>query len=472
MVTLTQVNEAAGAQATREAYRTKALVSVLRLRWFIRLRWMFVLAAVGGLALEHWTIDSERPWQLWCVILAIAVINVVWMTTSRIFKAHLLKDETDEAAAIRSAQLFASGQVIADLLLLTLLLRFTGGVENPMMVAYVFHVAIGALLLTRTQALLHAIWAVLLYAIMAFGELSGLLKPHFCLLPGLPPLNWYLDVRFVMATVAVLTCGLLGVLYFTLQIAARLDKRNRQLLETNEALRRSRNAIQDLQSRRSRFMQTAAHQLKSPLAVIQTLASLVRDDIVPPEKIGQTVDKITQRCRDGIEQVSELLTLARVQDADRHRHSQSSTAIAQVVSDTCRRLKPVADGKNVTLIWQAPEDADCHARVDPRDAEDCLGNLIENAIKYTPRPGQRLGQGAARRVAAPAQGHPHASIDTEPERWLRLCPHQGHWHRHRQERALRGAGGRRRPAVHRLPPRGQRRRRRDSGLGNRTLDRA
>ena len=388
MATPPQGNEAAAVQVPRGAYRTRALVSVLRLRWFIRLRWVFVLAAVAGLAIEHMAIPhSERPWQLWCVILAVAVVNVVWMTTSRMFKAHLLKDETDETAAIRSAQIFASGQVIADLFLLTLVLRFTGGVENPMMVVYVFHVAIGALLLTRTQALLHAVWAVLLYAIMAFGEMSGWMAPHYRLLPALPPLNWYGDERFVVATVAALSCGLLGVLYFTLQIAARLDKRDRQLMETNEALRRSRNAIQDLQSRRSRFMQTAAHQLKSPLAVIQTLASLVHDEIVPPEKFGQTVDKITQRCRDGIEQVSELLTLARVQDADRHRHSHSSTALARVVADTCRRLKPVADGKNVTLTWHIPEGLDGHALVDQRDANDCLGNLIENAIKYTPGPG-------------------------------------------------------------------------------------
>ena len=100
------------------------------------------------------------------------------------------------------------------------------------------------------------------------------------------------------------------MLHFTLRIASRLEARERELRQANDALRTSQVAIQDLQRRRSRFMQTAAHQLKAPLAVIQTLTELIRSNVVPPDAVAKTCDKIVRRCADGIAQVSELITLA------------------------------------------------------------------------------------------------------------------------------------------------------------------
>lgn len=373
---------------TIDAYRAWALVSLLRLRWFIRLRWVFVLAAFAVLALEHLVIANvRRPWQLGMLVTGVAVINLLWTAASRFLQAHFRQADADQVSAIASARVFAIAQVTIDLVLLTLILRFTGGIENPMMLFYVFHIAIGALLLTKWQATLQALWAVILFAGLCLGELSGALSPHYSFLSGVESPGWYADAHFVIVGTIVHACGVFGVLYFTLQIAARLDKRDRQLRVANEALRQSQKAIQDLQTRRSRFMQTAAHQLKSPLAVIQTLASLIRDEIVPLDNIEPTTEKIVQRCRDGIGQVTELLTLARVQEASPERHQEALANLAEVVSDLCRRHRTVAQSKDVMLTWQLPEDPDLWVSVDPRDANDCIANLIENAIKYTPGPG-------------------------------------------------------------------------------------
>jgi len=295
--------------------------------------------------------------------------------------------EAELAGSVRAAQLFANAQVAVDLLLLTVILRFTGGVENPLALFYVFHIAIAALLLPRRQAIAQALWAVGLYAALGFGELTGLFHPHHAFLPAVASPGWYADPRYVTLTVVSQACGALGVLYFTLQIAARLDRRDQQLWLANEALRKSQTAIQDLQERRSRFMQTAAHQLKTPLAVIQTLAALIHDNIVPPENVEPTAEKIVRRCHEGIAQLNELLALARVQEADPQRHREVRTDVGELVARLCRQLEPVAREKGLTFHWRVPAHTDLWAHVDPRDAADCIGNLIDNAIKYTPAPG-------------------------------------------------------------------------------------
>jgi signal transduction histidine kinase len=264
------------------------------------------------------------------------------------------------------------------------------------------------------HAILQGAWALLLYAGLGFGEWLGWITPHYPFLRALEP-GLYAAFPYVCAAPAVLGCGVFGTLYFTLTIAARLDERERQLRDAIDALRTSQQAIADLQARRSRFMQTAAHQLKSPLAGIQTLTSLIRDDIVGDDEARRsTCNKIIQRCQSGIQQVTELLTLARIQEADPSRHLAAVVDVGEVTQELCHNLAPLAEGKNIRFVCHVPDSVDLRAHVDRRDLTNCISNLIENAIKYTPPSGEvtvsarreSLGDAfsARRQAASPAEG--------------------------------------------------------------------
>ena len=365
-----------------------ALVPMLRLHWFIRLRWLFLAGAVAALAFERFVAsETQRPWALGFLLVALAAVNVAWLAVSHFLFRHV----TDSPAALRSnlrrLVVFTNAQVAVDLLLLTGILRYTGGVENPLAVFYLFHMAIVSLLLNRSHALLQGVWAIMLYTILVVGEYRQWLTPHYNFLPSCP-LGLYARPEYVFAALVVVACGIIGMLYFTLHIVGRFQTQERELQRANAALRQSQLAIQDLQQRRSRFMQTAAHQLKSPLAAIQTMIELIRSRIVPPEAIPGTCDKIIRRCQDGIVQVTELLTLARVQEADPGRHRRSEADVREVLQELHNRFKPLADDKHVELTCSVPDGENLAVCVDPRDLRDCVGNLIENAIKYTPGPGR------------------------------------------------------------------------------------
>jgi len=368
--------------------RAAALVTLFRLHWFIRLRWVFLAAAIGLLALERLVVvGAERPFELAVILVALAAVNLAWMAISYFLFPRVHAGAAPSQAKLNRVVVFANAQVAVDLFLLTCILRFTGGVENPVAVFYLFHMAITSLLLKRWQAISQGVWAVLLYTILVVGEWQGWLAPHFRVVPR-HDFGLYAEPQFVIISLVVVTCGIFGTLYFTLHIARRLADRERQLRQANAALRQSQTAIQDLQRRRSRFMQTAAHQLKSPLAVIQTLTDLIRNNVVPPDAIPRTCDKIVHRCSEGIAQVSELLTLARVQEADPARHTHAEADVRQVISELCERFGPLAEKKGVSLACHMPESNAPPVKVDPQDLSDCAGNLIENAIKYTPGPGR------------------------------------------------------------------------------------
>lgn len=365
-----------------------ALVPMLRLHWFIRLRWIFLAGAVAALAVERFVLpDTQRPLGLACLLIALAAVNLLWLMVSR----FLFRDVSESPATLRTQLdrlvIFANAQVAVDLLLLTAILRYTGGAENPFAVFYLFHMAIVSLLLKRWHAILQGLWASLLYATLVVGEWRHWLVPHYSFLPSYPA-GIYAQPEYAFSMLIVVACGIFGTLYFTLHIAGQVQLQERQLQRANAALRQSQRAIEDLQHRRSRFMQTAAHQLKSPLAAIQTMTELIRSKVVPPEAVPATCEKVIHRCQDGIVQVTELLTLARVQEADPARHRRAETDVREAVIEMHGRFRPLADGKQIELTSTVPPDDDLFVSVDPRDLRDCIGNLIDNAIKYTPARGK------------------------------------------------------------------------------------
>ncbi len=388
-----QPNGSAASRADAAAW-DHTLLTVARQRWLIGLRWLFALAASASLLLESFLHDAtaiRRPVALWGVIAGLAAINVVWTLIAR----RLVSATSHEPAQrlSRSAAALANAQVAVDLLILTLILRFSGGVECPLAIFYVFHMAIGALLLGPSQAVLQGIWAMVLYAGLAIGELEGWLQPHFPFDLATGTAGLYRQGGFVAVMVATVSTGILGTLYFTLHIADWLRERERQLRDTNSALMRSQIAINDLQARRSRFMRTAAHQLKGPLATIQTMAGLLVDDNMPPDAVHGMARRIVRRCGDALVQVDELLTLARVKEADPARHRESVCDAGRALQAIAKRLKPLAEGRQLHLQVDVAKD-DLRIHVDSRDLDDCLGNIVDNAIKYN-RPGGQVWLRAA-----------------------------------------------------------------------------
>lgn len=366
-------------------YRAQTLLSFVRLKWFIHLRWIMLACCVGALAIDAvLSRPARRPLQLFVVIVGLTAINIVWVLCTSGLRKRVREGETDRIDGVRGASILANAQIAVDLFALTLLLRYSGGVENPMAMFYLFHVAIAALLLTAREVFVHAFWAILLYTLMAFGELAEFLTPHYPFLPALPDLRLHQQPGFVFCAIFITSTSIFGMLYFMLRIVARVASHERNLAQAICALRESKAAISALQQRKAMFMRTAAHQLKTPLAAIQTQVSLLREGLVPAGEVRTLYDRIVARCREGIGQVTDLLVYARMQDLDADRHAAARTDAVAVVQAVCDRYAPIARQKGVTLKRSAGPAQAGLVRVDAADLADCLANLLDNAIKYTP----------------------------------------------------------------------------------------
>ncbi|TFG88341.1 MAG: hypothetical protein E4H17_02505, partial [Gemmatimonadales bacterium] len=230
-------------------------------RWFVRIRWAAVAALFVIVAVTRWLIGSQLPLdQLLGLGMVLAMYNLLFYWFLEDLEARAEKEVTYH----RAAQ-FANVQVAADLLCMTVLLHFGGGVENPLSAFYVFHVIIASIMLGRGQSYLQALLALTLFTGLVLFEYRGLI-PHYHLplyITGDQSGNW----RFLLGHVSALAIMLFMAAFFTTSLAERLREQQAELTDTSTRLA-------DLEARKSRFMRLAAHQLRAPLSAIRSLLSI------------------------------------------------------------------------------------------------------------------------------------------------------------------------------------------------------
>jgi PAS domain S-box-containing protein len=149
-------------------------------------------------------------------------------------------------------------------------------------------------------------------------------------------------------------------------------------------LREKHSQLQELDQLRTRFVSNVSHELRTPLAVIKLYATLARKG--RPEKQTyylQTIEQETHRLETMVE---NILDLTRIDRQTLHLHPEALAAeeiIAQVLEvyqETAQKrgieLKNHVQG-GLPRLW-----------ADKNDLIQVLTNLVDNALKYTPRGGQ------------------------------------------------------------------------------------
>ncbi len=126
------------------------------------------------------------------------------------------------------------------------------------------------------------------------------------------------------------------------------------------------------------FLMSVSHDLRTPLTAITGYAEGLADGAVTdPQSAGEVIGSHAARL-DRL--VGDLLDLARL-DANRFRLNMRSFDLAVLAGRSVAELDNHASGHGVVLTRAGLGSATVHA--DPDRAAQAIGNLIDNAIKYT-----------------------------------------------------------------------------------------
>ncbi len=172
--------------------------------------------------------------------------------------------------------------------------------------------------------------------------------------------------------------------------SAPLDTLPSHLVLTIEDLTRLRH----LETVRRDFVANVSHELRTPLASVKLLAETIQGAIdgdpeaarVFAQRIEAEVDSLSQL-------VSELLELSRI-ESGRAPLRLASTDVREIIAETVTRVENLAElqGVLLRLAWEGTDDASAAeplplAYADGPRIGQVLLNLIQNAIKFTPKGG-------------------------------------------------------------------------------------
>ncbi|HEY5550461.1 MAG TPA: ATP-binding protein [Opitutaceae bacterium] len=142
--------------------------------WFIAMRWIAAMLA-GILVFISVQLVGWLPKEVWWPLAS----TVVTLTGFNILYTLSLRWE-------RALPTLILLQGYLDLVVLTTLLHFSGGIENPLSMMMIFHVIIGGILLSRGRCYWIAATASGLFALMAWAEWAEVVEhytlqllPHF-----------------------------------------------------------------------------------------------------------------------------------------------------------------------------------------------------------------------------------------------------------------------------------------------------
>ncbi len=151
-----------------------------------------------------------------------------------------------------------------------------------------------------------------------------------------------------------------------------------------------------------RFINDAAHQLRTPLAGLISQVELAQRETHDPV-LGARLTKVLTGAERSAHLVHQLLTLARNETHAR----REPLDLAELARDVAREWTPRAMAAGVDLGYEGVEHLPLDG--DALQLREALANLIDNALRYTPR-----GSSVTLRVTARGSGAELAVEDNGP----------------------------------------------------------
>ncbi|MFN8392140.1 MAG: ATP-binding protein [Bdellovibrionota bacterium] len=134
------------------------------------------------------------------------------------------------------------------------------------------------------------------------------------------------------------------------------------------------------------LLSTTSHDLKGPLGAILTSAELLSDEsFLRGERGQELVTRIASCARNSINIIDELLSARRIQDGVLIVKPKWYS-IGEILEETILDYFPLAKAKSISFTSR-PVDEKLMVYADRIGLHRVLGNLVSNAIKFTPSGG-------------------------------------------------------------------------------------
>lgn len=374
-------------QETMMDYSPEERALILRLSVYVNMRWLAIPAIAIATLVASMVFHigfPTLPVYVICVVIALYNFFLFRLTQG------LKKQKSD--LVIRRAEAYGNAQVILDLVIFTVLLHFTGGIENPFIFLYIIHTSAAAIFLSERRAYELTTLAMVMVTLLVLLEYFGVI-PHVNLEGFVLPYRYKELSRLVAVLVALVTLSY-AFDYVVTAIVGELRRRQREVMKLKDQLLEQRTMELEQSSgevvklveerhRFVRFLSVVAHDLQSPLVATQSLLSYIAEGYTGEITDGQK-DLMQRGIRriDGLMMlITDLLDIPRI-EAGQLKREMREVSVNEVVKEATDGLDKLARQKGIALKVELPQTSP-KVYASNRRLQQVVTNLTSNAINYT-----------------------------------------------------------------------------------------
>ncbi len=344
-----------------------------RASWLIRLRW----AAIAALALA--TFGASEFMGVSLHTSALYVLTAVLLVYNLVLH-ELLRYWARDGGGPSETRIggILTFQISADLFILATILHFSGGIENPFLQFFAFHMIIASILRSRLQSYLQATLAVVLFGGLVILEAAGGLEHYE--LRGFAGHSLYRDRTYVLGTLFVFTVTLYLIVYMTTSISEQLRRHEEELEKANAQLREKDQV-------KNEYVLRVTHDIKGHLAAVLSCLDLLIGEMLGPLNPRQKdfVARAHRRATRCLEFITALLKLTRMKLTGRLEFEQFS--LKKCLLSTLALVQNRAHDKSIMLSHHIDPEIDL-IWGESVLIEETITNILLNAVRYTPDGGR------------------------------------------------------------------------------------
>jgi signal transduction histidine kinase/CheY-like chemotaxis protein len=150
--------------------------------------------------------------------------------------------------------------------------------------------------------------------------------------------------------------------------------------------RRSEAAAAEANRLKDEFLATLSHELRTPLNAILGWVQILQTGIVPPERVRHAIEVIGRNTTLQARLIEDILDVSRIISGKLEIDS-APVLLGPLVDTVVSGTMPTAQAKNIELVKTAPADLPV-IDGDAKRLHQVLGNVLSNAVKFTPSGGR------------------------------------------------------------------------------------
>ena len=339
---------------------------IKQIGWLVRLRWIAIIGVFFTVTVANLARNIvPHPIPLYII----AALMVLYNFEPRMYR------KAPEQQRLMSIKRQACIHIILDLLSLTALIHFSGGVENPFIFYFIFHLIIASIILSkRVSYVLATLNTLLLSSLITFEYFE--IIPHNHLNNFLPDDLWRNPI-YTFGVLFVFTSTLFFSVYLatTITQTAREREADKKRLEQQLIFSEKMAAIGELAS-------GVAHEINNPLdGLLNCILRIKRN----PKNVAQTQEYLGLM-EEAIRRIEA--TIGKLLDFSRpHELTLTAININDVVTETIGLIEYGASEKGIKI------ETDFQDRLsliygDKHLLEQVILNLSLNAITAMPEGGE------------------------------------------------------------------------------------